>query len=151
SRFLFGTHLREVPYVSRLVDGFLNMNIHSNNPGQARLRIGMVGCGKIAEHHARFIKSLNTAQLIAVADVNEAAAHRFAETYGIPHVHAMIDDLLDSTDLDVLHVLTPPAYHYECARAALDRGMHVFVEKPVVFTAREVTDLYDRAAARGVL
>ena len=127
------------------------MNMHSNNAGQARLRIGIVGCGKVAEHHARFIKALHTAQLIAVADVNEEAAHRFAATHGIPHVHATIDDLLDSTELDVLHVITPPAYHYECAKAALDRGMHVFVEKPVAFTVQEVTDLYERAAARGVL
>jgi predicted dehydrogenase/nucleoside-diphosphate-sugar epimerase len=127
------------------------MNIHSNNTGQARLRIGIVGCGKVAEYHTRFIKALNTAQLIAVADVNEEAARRFAQTYGIPNVHATLDELLDSVEFDVLHVITPPAYHYECAKAALDRGLHVFVEKPVVFTVREVTDLYERATARGVL
>jgi predicted dehydrogenase/nucleoside-diphosphate-sugar epimerase len=127
------------------------MHMHSNNARQARLRIGIIGCGKVAEHHARFIKALHTAQLIAVADVNEQAAHRFAETHGIPHVCAAVDDLLNSTELDVLHVVTPPAYHYACAKAALDRGMHVFVEKPVAFTVQEVTDLYERAAARGVL
>src|SRR5207247_8024217 len=124
---------------------------HSNNAGQAHLRIGIVGCGKVAEHHARFIKALNTAQLIAVADVNEEAARRFAEKHGIPNVRTTIDDLLDATALDVLHVVTPPTYHYECAKAALDREMHVFVEKPVAFTVREVTDLYERAATRGVL
>jgi predicted dehydrogenase/nucleoside-diphosphate-sugar epimerase len=128
-----------------------SMHIHSNNKWQARLRIGIVGCGKVAEHHARFIKALPTAQLSAIADVNEEAARRFAERHGIPNVRATIDDLLDSTALDVLHVITPPAYHYECAKAALDCGMHVFVEKPVAFTVREVTDLYERAAARGVL
>jgi predicted dehydrogenase/nucleoside-diphosphate-sugar epimerase len=127
------------------------MSIHSDNAGQARLRIGIVGCGRVAEHHARFIKALNNAQLIAVADVNEEAARRFAATHGVPNVRATIDDLLDSTELDVLHVITPPAYHYECAKAALDRGIHVFVEKPVAFTVREVTDLYERAATRRVL
>jgi predicted dehydrogenase/nucleoside-diphosphate-sugar epimerase len=127
------------------------MNIHSNNEWQEQLRVGMVGCGKVAEHHARFIKVLPNAQLIAVADVNEEAARRFAETHGIPNVHTTIDNLLDSIGLDVLHVITPPAYHYACAKAALDRGLHVFVEKPVAFTVREVTDLYERAAARGVL
>src|SRR5262245_52059179 len=121
------------------------------NQRQAPLRIGIVGCGKVAEHHARFVAALNNAQLIAVADVDAKAARRFAATHGIPHVRATTDELLDSTELDVLHVITPPAYHYECAKAALDRGIHVFVEKPVVFTVREVTDLYERAAARGVL
>jgi predicted dehydrogenase/nucleoside-diphosphate-sugar epimerase len=127
------------------------MYMHSHNAGQARLRIGMVGCGKVAAHHARFIKALNNAELIAIADVNEEAARRFAATHGIPNVCATIDDLLDATALDVLHVITPPAYHYACTKAALDRGIHVFVEKPVAFTVREVTDLYERAAARGVL
>ena len=92
------------------------MHMHSNNEWQARLRIGIVGCGKVAEYHARFIKALNTAQLIAVSDVNEEAARRFAEKHGIPNVCARIDDLLDATELDVLHVITPPAYHYECAK-----------------------------------
>src|SRR5262249_28118585 len=127
------------------------MNMHSNNAWQARLRIGLVGCGKVAAQHARFIKGLPTAQLIAVADVSEEAARRFAETHGIPHVCATIDDLLGSVELDVLHVITPPAYHYECTEAALDRGLHVFVEKPVAFTIREATILYGRAATRGVL
>src|SRR5215475_4991351 len=75
------THLREDPYAPWLVSGFLNMNMHSNNVWQAQLRIGIVGCGKVAEHHARFIKGLNIAQLIAIADVNEEAARHFAETH----------------------------------------------------------------------
>ena len=127
------------------------MNMHSYNEWQARLRIGIIGCGKVAEHHARFIKALHNAQLIAVADINAEAARRFAATHGIPHVHATLDALLDAMALDVLHVVTPPSYHYACAKAALDRGIHVFVEKPVAFTVREVTDLYERATARGVL
>src|SRR5882724_10043897 len=127
------------------------MHMHSYNEWPARLRIGIIGCGKVAEHHACFIKALHNAQLIAVADINEEAARRFAATHGIPHVYATIDALLDAMALDVLHVITPPAYHYECAKAALDRRIHVFVEKPVAFTVREITDLYERAAARGVL
>jgi predicted dehydrogenase/nucleoside-diphosphate-sugar epimerase len=125
--------------------------MNSKNRRQARLRIGIVGCGYVAEHHAGFIKTLNNAQLIAVADVNQEAAHYFAERHGIPNVRTTTNDLLDCTELDVLHVLTPPDYHYECAKAALDRGIHVFVEKPMAFTAREVNDLYDRASARRVL
>jgi predicted dehydrogenase/nucleoside-diphosphate-sugar epimerase len=118
---------------------------------KTKLRIGLVGCGKVAEHHARFIKPLPNAELVAVTDFNLETARRFAEAHGIPSVRATLDELLDSDAIDVLHVITPPAYHYECAKAALDRGIHVFVEKPVAFTVREVTDLYDRAAAHGAL
>jgi 2-alkyl-3-oxoalkanoate reductase len=116
----------------------------------ARLRIGIVGCGRVAEYHARFIKGLSNVELVAVADMNQEVARKFAETHGVKIVHVTVEDLLDSVELDVLHITTPPTYHYECAKAALDRGIHVFIEKPVAFTAQEVDDLYDRAATRGL-
>jgi predicted dehydrogenase/nucleoside-diphosphate-sugar epimerase len=124
--------------------------MNSNNNQQKRLRIGIVGCGRVAEYHARFIKGLSHAQMVAIADINQVAARQFAEAHGIATVCATLDELLNTIELDVLHVITPPAYHYECARAALERGVHVFIEKPIAFTAREVSDLYDRAAARGL-
>jgi len=112
-----------------------------------RLRVGIVGCGKVAEHHARFIKEQANADLCTVADVNRQAAESFSRKFAIPAFAASVDELLDNTQLDVLHVVTPPAFHYQSARAALDRGIHVFVEKPVAFTVDEVADLYDRATA----
>src|SRR5437867_4587731 len=115
------------------------------------LRIGIVGCGKVAEHHARFIKLLSDARLMGVADISQNAAQRFAAKYGIPTVRTSLEGLLDATELDVLHVVTPPSYHYDCAKTALDRGVHVFVEKPIAFTTQEVRDLYERADNRGLL
>ena len=125
--------------------------MRSKSTSDGTLRVGIVGCGKVAEYHARFVKGVNNAQLVGVADVNEEAARLFAEKYGIANVKGSLLSLLDSVDLDVLHVTTPPPFHYECAKTALDRGKHVLVEKPVAFTAEEVTDLYDRAAARSLL
>lgn len=124
--------------------------MHSPDANQSRLRIGIVGCGMVAEHHARFIKALGKAELVAVADRNPATARSFADRHGIPIVRATVGELLDATWLDVLHVVTPPGYHYDCAKEALDRGVHVFIEKPVAFTVHEVSDLYDRASARCV-
>jgi len=117
----------------------------------SRLRVGIVGCGNVAEHHARFVKSLDQAQLLAVVDINEQAARAFAEKHGIPTVHASVAGLLDSMELDVLHVTTPPAFHYDCAKTALERGVHVFIEKPIAFSLREVNELYELAAARDLI
>lgn len=109
-----------------------------------------MGCGKIADHHARFIRQMQTATLVGVADVNEDAARQFGERHHIASAHGSLEDLLSSTKLDVLHVLTPPASHYACARLALNNGVHVLVEKPLAPTLEEARDLYDRAAARGL-
>ena len=127
------------------------VNRNSKADSKSGLRIGLVGCGKVAQYHARFIKEQTGAQLVGIADVNEDAARAFAAEHDIPLVKDSAASLLDDVPLDVLHVVTPPAYHYQCARAALDRGVHVFLEKPMAFTAAEVSDLYERAAAAGVL
>ena len=108
----------------------------SANTHSKVLRVGIVGCGNVAEHHVRCVKLLDDAQLVGVADVDERAAQLFAEKYSIPTVKGSVASLLDSIELDVLHVTTPPAYHYDCSRIALDRGVHVFVEKPVAFRCR---------------
>jgi 2-alkyl-3-oxoalkanoate reductase len=114
------------------------------------LRIGLVGCGLIAEHHMRFLAESKVAQVVGLADVNEESARHLGERYGIQNIHGSLDNLLDSTSLDVLHILTPPAYHYAQAMAAIDRRVHVLIEKPVAFRAHEVTDLYDYATANSV-
>jgi 2-alkyl-3-oxoalkanoate reductase len=115
------------------------------------LRVGIAGCGKVADYHARFIKELPDVELVGVADVNESAARHFADRHAIGTAKGSLVSLLDSVELDVLHVATPPRYHYECAKLALDRGKHVFLEKPMAFTSAEVADLYDRAAAGQLL
>ena len=89
------------------------------------LRVGIVGCGRVAYHHARFITEVPLAKLVAVADTNLQAATTLAQQFGGAAVYASLDDLLESAELDVLHVVTPPAYHYASAQAALDRGIHV--------------------------
>lgn len=124
---------------------------HGKLDSRSDLRIGIVGCGKVAQYHARFIQEQKSVRLVGVADVNQEAARLFAAEHAIPAVKDSVASLLDAVPLDVLHVVTPPAYHYQCARAALDRGVHVFLEKPLAFTLAEVADLYERAAAARVL
>ncbi|HSB74002.1 MAG TPA: Gfo/Idh/MocA family oxidoreductase, partial [Terriglobales bacterium] len=114
------------------------------------LRVGVAGCGKVAEHHARFLSELPCARLVAVADRNLDAARDYAARHRVADTYSSVEDMLNGAKLDVLHVITPPSFHYECARAALERGVHVFVEKPVAFTAAEVSDLYELAARRQV-
>ena len=115
-----------------------------------KLRIGIIGCGKVAEYHARFIRELGNASLVGVADVNRQAANEFAKRHNVPAAFGSIEELLDGAELDVLHVVTPPPYHYQTAKVALDRGVHVFIEKPVALTAHEAEDLFQRADLKGV-
>lgn len=118
---------------------------------QSILRIGIVGCGRVAEHHMRFIMNTGAAKVAGLADVDKEKARRLGESYGVRNISDSLEGLLNSTTLDVLHILTPPAHHYDQTQTAINRGIHVLIEKPVTLYAHEAEDLYARAAARGIL
>ncbi len=114
------------------------------------LKIGIIGCGRIAEHHLRFVARTNEAHVAALADPVFANARRFAEQYSVRDVYSSHREMLDSTPLDVVHILTPPEFHYAQAVDAIDRGVHVLLEKPCTIRPQELEDLYVRAEAHRV-
>jgi len=115
------------------------------------LQIGIVGCGRIARHHLGFISAMKSAEIAGLADNDFGNARRLGDSYGIKNVHGSLEELLDSTPLDILHILTPPSSHYLQAVAAIERGIHVLIEKPVTLSTSETEDLYRRADRKGVL
>lgn len=115
------------------------------------LNVGVIGCGRIAEHHFRFIERTEGARVAALCDPVVANAQRFAEQYNIREVYSSYTEMLESVPLDVVHILTPPEFHYAQALDAIERGVHVLIEKPCTTHAEELVDLYRRADANGVI
>ena len=116
-----------------------------------RLRVGIVGCGKVAEHHARWIQRTEGAVLAAVADTRADVAGRFAEKFGVAQSFGGLSELLAANAVDVVHITTPAEMHYPQACEAIEAGVHVLVEKPFTLSAADAVDLYRRAEARGVM
>jgi 2-alkyl-3-oxoalkanoate reductase len=119
-------------------------------PEKKSLRVGIVGCGRVANQHVFAIQASGRAQVAGIADPNQENARQLATLAGTDNVHSSLEDMLHSTQLDVVHIVTPPAYHYAHAKMILDQGVSVFLEKPLVFSAAELRDLYQRAAAKQV-
>ena len=118
---------------------------------QARsLNIGIIGCGRIAEHHLRFISRTAGARVAALSDPMMNKARDLAERFGVANVYSCHGEMLNSSALDAVHILTPPEFHYAQALDAIERGVHVLIEKPCTIRAHELEDLYRRADARGV-
>ncbi len=97
------------------------------------LRVAVVGLGWIARDHLAALGRLDGAEVVAVCDVDPeraeaAAAGSGATTYGD------WQELLERERIDALWVCTPPLAHRDPAVAALDRGIHVFLEKPIART-----------------
>src|SRR5579862_5355256 len=96
----------------------------------ARWRAGMVGAGNISEFHIYAVKVLGgLVELVGVTDLDGARARAAAEKHGTT-AYASLDALV-AAGANVIHVLTPPGSHVPVALAALERGCHVLIEKPI--------------------
>ena len=90
-------------------------------------------------------------ELAALADPDAAALARVADRYGVVVRHGDALALIDDDHLDAVILATPDAQHGEQARAALARGRHLFVEKPLAASWHEARQLQSLAAGAGVL
>lgn len=114
------------------------------------MRVGIVGCGKIAQKHVDFIRQLDGGEIVGVVDKDEVTLKSFSESMNIQNKYGNIQDLISNANPDVIHILTPPRFHKENALDAIDRGKHVYIEKPVVLNANEAEVLLKAAKNNGV-
>jgi predicted dehydrogenase/nucleoside-diphosphate-sugar epimerase len=119
---------------------------------QSPIRVALVGAGKMGAHHARAIGMLPArARLVAVADPSAEARREILGIAPAAAEYATLPELLTAVAVDVVHVCTPPASHPLIARAALEAGCHIYVEKPFANTVNEADDILAFADARGRL
>ncbi len=119
--------------------------------GRSRLRSGIVGLGFIGEVHARAVAAAG-GTLAAVAHTSrqggaDEAAQRLGAAWGAPSAQALIE----SPDVDVVHICTPNHLHAPLARAAIAAGKHVICEKPLATSSGDAADLVAAAEAAGVV
>jgi predicted dehydrogenase len=108
-------------------------------------KIGIIGAGGMAAYHATGFRNAG-AEILALADVNQAAAERAAAKHGIGRVFTDVAAMLrDVPELDAVSVIVPNKYHAPLALQALKAGKHVFCEKPPALNAREMAQM--KAAA----
>lgn len=100
--------------------------------------VGVIGVGVMGQNHARVYSELKSVDSVQVFDLNEAAAQSVAAKNGIECAGSM-DALLRSVDAVSLCVPTP--YHYATAKAVLDAGVNMLIEKPICLTSQEAEEL----------
>ena len=110
------------------------------------LRVGIVGCGKIADGHVEQVRASGRAVVVAVCDREPLMAEQLAVRLDVPGRYSDVAEMLEAERLDVVHIATPPDSHVLLARMALDAGCHVFVEKPFAPTAQAALQILEHAA-----
>ena len=111
------------------------------------LRFGVVGVGRLGGAHARVLQEIPDVELAGVHDTDAGRAREVAEQVG-SRSFPEIDDLLECEDAIVVAVTT--SAHHAVARAALEAGCNVLVEKPLTPSLEEADDLIALADARGL-
>jgi predicted dehydrogenase len=116
-----------------------------------KARIAVVGTGWWAtQFHIPGLREYVPCELVAFADPDPVNLERAAQAFGVSRTHADHRGLIAAGGVDGVVVAVPHAYHYEIVRDALDAGVHVFVEKPMVLRAAEAWDLIERARANAL-
>lgn len=105
------------------------------------VRVGVIGFGYWGPNIVRNLSALDGCELKAVCDKSPAALKRAGKAY--PGVLMTMDanDILRSPEIDAVAVITPVWTHFELAKAALENGKHVFVEKPLTSTSAQAEEL----------
>src|SRR5271165_6446438 len=112
------------------------------------IRFGVIGYGYWGPNIVRNLRTLEGCQVASICDQTPAARKRIQAAHpGIP-VHSDFHELVRSTDVDAIAVITPVWTHYELAKAALEHGKHVFVEKPFTSSTAQAEELVELAARK---
>ncbi|MFN0166802.1 MAG: Gfo/Idh/MocA family protein [Bryobacteraceae bacterium] len=112
----------------------------------ATVRIGVIGAGWWAvENHIPALKSFDDVEVSAICRLGRDELRRFQDHFQIPFGTEDYRELLSLPGLDGVIVCSPHHLHYEHAKAALERGLHVVCEKPMTLDAGEARELRDLA------
>lgn len=113
------------------------------------MKVSVVGCGGISRTHIQAILENEDAALISVADINFERAKKVESETGAK-AYTSLDDLLNGEKPDVLHICTPHYLHVPMALKALEKGIHVLIEKPCAVTLEELKALREAQNRTGL-
>lgn len=104
------------------------------------IRIGIIGCGKIADSHAEQILRISDSKIVAACDREELMAKQFCERFSVENYFRDVNDFL-RIKMDVVHITTPAHNHLELGKLCLEAGCHLYIEKPFTLNLEEAETL----------
>ena len=109
------------------------------------LKVGVIGLGTVSPIHLHSINQTPHARLAEVCDIDTDLAKKKCDAThcDITPIYSDYKEMIDKEDLDVVHICLPHYLHAQVSKYALDKGLHVFCEKPVDIGYKETKDLYD--------
>ncbi|GGG07031.1 oxidoreductase [Dokdonia pacifica] len=112
------------------------------------LKAGVLGAGHLGKIHLRLLQQSENYELIGFYDASPEVRKAIADEFGYTPFDTM-ESLIDACDM--VDVVTPTTFHYECAKKVITAGKHLFIEKPITNTIEEAEELLDLAQKHNVL
>jgi len=116
----------------------------------ARLRGACVGAGYFSHFHYDAWGRTPEVEIVAACDLDAARAAAVCQRHGVPRHYADVRTMLDAEKPDFVDVITPPATHLDVVRAAAERGVAIFCQKPLAPTFAEAEQIVALARSAGV-
>ena len=132
-------------WTSPRINTFTSVFLHKTF---SMLKAGVLGAGHLGKIHLRLLKESTQYDLIGFYDEDAINAKRVSDEFGYT-AFDNINELIDQ--VDVIDIVTPTLSHYECALKAIQKGKHVFIEKPITNTLQEANSLIEKANEHGVM
>lgn len=102
------------------------------------VKIGIIGVGGWGKNHSRVLHDFGV--LTSICDMDKIKAKNLATRYNVNH-YGSIDDMIDTESLDACLVCTPTKTHYPVATKLMEKGINVFVEKPLSYSSKECEEM----------
>jgi UDP-N-acetyl-2-amino-2-deoxyglucuronate dehydrogenase len=115
------------------------------------VKVGIIGCGRIAGHHCRAIYETVGAELVAVCDLNEERAKEFEQIFGVKSYLSYHNMLIQNPEINTVAIVTPSGMHFEHADEIITKyKKNIIVEKPTFMRPTDVQKAYELAKKTGV-
>lgn len=114
------------------------------------IRVGIIGCGKMADQHVGQIQRIAGAEIVAVCDREPLMARDMCERFKIEKYYANVQEMLETVKPNVVHITTPPQSHFELGKICLEAGCHVYIEKPFTLNTVDAEELIRLANKNGL-
>jgi predicted dehydrogenase len=111
------------------------------------LKAGVLGAGHLGKIHLRLLNQSEKYQLVGFYDADEANAKKIEAEFGYTYFNS-IDALIEAVDM--VDIVTPTLSHYDCAIKAIDKGKHIFIEKPITNTVEEAEHIRELLAQHDI-
>lgn len=117
------------------------------------VRVGFIGCGGISRYHMSHLAKIKDAQMVAFCDVDGARAEGTAKDFGTPDAKVWTDykQFYSEAKIDAVYIGLPPFAHEEQELIGAEKGIHLFVEKPIALSMALAKKVEKAIAKSGVI